>query len=287
MLFFMTKNKMLGFDIGGTNLRVGVVEEGKFLNILHEPIENQFDEQGTIDQVIKLISRAMSPGVATIGVGVPSVVDLKKGIVYDTVNIPSWKEVPLKEILESKFEVPVLINNDANCFVLGEKYFGSGQNVSNLTGLILGTGVGAGLIMNNKLVPGHNCGAGEFGMVSYLGHDYEYYCGGGNFRSLYGRDAAEAFLLASDKQPEALKIWNSYGNHLAELIKLVLYTADPESIVLGSSISKAFPFFKDSMLQSLQTFAFKNSLANLNIHVSELEYAGVLGAAYLHIDSGV
>lgn len=278
---------MLGFDIGGTNLRVGVVEEGKFLNILHEPIENQFDEQGTIDQVIKLISRAMSPGVATIGVGVPSVVDLKKGIVYDTVNIPSWKEVPLKEILESKFDVPVLINNDANCFVLGEKYFGSGQNVSNLTGLILGTGVGAGLIMNNKLVPGHNCGAGEFGMVSYLGHDYEYYCGGGNFRSLYGRDAAEAFLLASDKQPEALKIWNSYGNHLAELIKLVLYTADPESIVLGGSISKAFPFFKDSMLQSLQTFAFKNSLANLNIHVSELEYAGVLGAAYLHIDSGV
>lgn len=287
MLFFMTKNKMLGFDIGGTNLRVGVVEEGKFLNILHEPIENQFDEQGTIDQVIKLISRAMSPGVATIGVGVPSVVDLKKGIVYDTVNIPSWKEVPLKEILESKFDVPVLINNDANCFVLGEKYFGSGQNVSNLTGLILGTGVGAGLIMNNKLVPGHNCGAGEFGMVSYLGHDYEYYCGGGNFRSLYGRDAAEAFLLASDKQPEALKIWNSYGNHLAELIKLVLYTADPESIVFGGSISKAFPFFKDSMLQSLQTFAFKNSLANLNIHVSELEYAGVLGAAYLHIDSGV
>ncbi|MCD6660859.1 MAG: ROK family protein [Lentimicrobium sp.] len=283
----MTKNKMLGFDIGGTNLRVGVVEEGKFLNILHEPIENQFDEQGTIDQVIKLISRAMSPGVATIGVGVPSVVDLKKGIVYDTVNIPSWKEVPLKEILESKFDVPVLINNDANCFVLGEKYFGSGQDVSNLTGLILGTGVGAGLIMNNKLVPGHNCGAGEFGMVSYLGHDYEYYCGGGNFRSLYGRDAAEAFLLASDKQPEALKIWNSYGNHLAELIKLVLYTADPESIVLGGSISKAFPFFKDSMLQSLQTFAFKNSLANLNIHVSELEYAGVLGAAYLHIDSGV
>lgn len=287
MLFFMTKNKMLGFDIGGTNLRVGVVEEGKFLNILHEPIENQFDEQGTIDQVIKLISRAMSPGVATIGVGVPSVVDLKKGIVYDTVNIPSWKEVPLKEILESKFDVPVLINNDANCFVLGEKYFGSGQDVSNLTGLILGTGVGAGLIMNNKLVPGYNCGAGEFGMVSYLGHDYEYYCGGGNFRSLYGRDAAEAFLLASDKQPEALKIWNSYGNHLAELIKLVLYTADPESIVLGGSISKAFPFFKDSMLQSLQTFAFKNSLANLNIHVSELEYAGVLGAAYLHIDSGV
>lgn len=278
---------MLGFDIGGTNLRVGVVEEGNFLNIFHEPIGDQFDEQGTIDQVKKLISRAMSPDVATIGVGVPSVVDLKNGIVYDTVNIPSWKKVPLKDILESEFGIPVLVNNDANCFVLGEKYFGSGMNVNNLTGLILGTGVGAGLIMNNKLVPGHNCGAGEFGMVSYLGHDYEYYCGGGNFKALYGMEAAEAFHLASDNQPEALKLWNSYGNHLAELIKLVLYTADPQAIVLGGSISQAFPFFKERMLNSLQTFAFKNSLSNLNIHVSQLEYAGVLGAAYLHIDSGI
>lgn len=141
--------------------------------------------------------------------------------------------------------------------------------------------------MNNKLVPGHNCGAGEFGMVSYLGHDYEYYCGGGNFKALYGMEAAEAFHLASDNQPKALKLWNSYGTHLAELIKLVLYTADPQAIVLGGSISHAFPFFKERMLNSLQTFPFKNSLSNLNIHLSQLEYAGVLGAAYLHIDSGI
>ncbi|HPR26983.1 ROK family protein [Lentimicrobium sp.] len=283
----MTKNKMLGFDIGGTNLRAGVIENGSVLSIYHEPIGDQFDEQGTINQVIKLISLAMSPGIVSIGVGVPSVVDLKTGVVYDTVNIPSWKEVPLKDILEEKFGIPVLINNDANCFVLGEKYFGSGKNVSNLTGLILGTGVGAGLIMNNKLVPGHNCGAGEFGMVSYLEHNYEYYCGGGNFEVLYGNSAVELSGLAGAGNPEALRIWNTYGKHLAELIKLVLYTADPQSIVLGGSLSQAYPFFKESMLQSLQTFAFRNTLKNLSIHVSELEYAGVLGAACLYNDSGI
>ena len=278
---------MLGFDIGGTNLRAGVIENGSVLSIYHEPIGDQFDEQGTINQVIKLISLAMSPGIVSIGVGVPSVVDLKTGVVYDTVNIPSWKEVPLKDILEEKFGIPVLINNDANCFVLGEKYFGSGKNVSNLTGLILGTGVGAGLIMNNKLVPGRNCGAGEFGMVSYLEHNYEYYCGGGNFEVLYGNSAVELSGLAGAGNPEALRIWNTYGKHLAELIKLVLYTADPQSIVLGGSLSQAYPFFKESMLQSLQTFAFRNTLKNLSIHVSELEYAGVLGAACLYNDSGI
>ncbi len=278
---------MLGFDIGGTNLRAGVIENGSFLSIYHEPIKDQFDEQETINQVIKLISMAMLPGIVSIGVGVPSVVDLKTGVVYDTVNIPSWKEVPLKDILEKKFGIPVLINNDANCFVLGEKYFGSGKNVGNLTGLILGTGVGAGLIMNNKLVPGHNCGAGEFGMVSYLEHDYEYYCGGGNFEVLYGNSAVELSGLAGAGNPEALRIWNTYGKHLAELIKLVLYTADPQSIVLGGSLSQAYPFFKESMLQSLQTFAFRNTLKNLSIHVSELEYAGVLGAACLYNDSGI
>ncbi|GAP42459.1 sugar kinase of the NBD/HSP70 family [Lentimicrobium saccharophilum] len=278
---------MLGFDIGGTNLRAGVIENGSVLSIYREPIGDQFDEQGTINQVIKLISMAMSPGIISIGVGVPSVVDVKTGIVYDTVNIPSWKEVPLKDILEKQFGIPVLINNDANCFVLGEKYFGSGKNVSNLTGLILGTGVGAGLIMNNKLVPGHNCGAGEFGMVSYLEHDYEYYCGGGNFELLYGNSAVEISRLAGAGNPEALRIWNTYGKHLAELIKLVLYTADPQSIVLGGSLSQAYPFFKESMLQSLQTFAFRNTLKNLSIHVSELEYAGVLGAACLYNDSGI
>ncbi|MEA5109324.1 Beta-glucoside kinase [bioreactor metagenome] len=283
----MIKNKMLGFDIGGTNLRAGVIENGSFLSIYHEPIKDQFDEQETINQVIKLISMAMLPGIVSIGVGVPSVVDLKTGVVYDTVNIPSWKEVPLKDILEKKFGIPVLINNDANCFVLGEKYFGSGKNVGNLTGLILGTGVGAGLIMNNKLVPGHNCGAGEFGMVSYLEHDYEYYCGGGNFEVLYGNSAVELSGLAGAGNPEALRIWNTYGKHLAELIKLVLYTADPQSIVLGGSLSQAYPFFKESMLQSLQTFAFRNTLKNLSIHVSELEYAGVLGAACLYNDSGI
>jgi len=276
---------MLGFDIGGTNLRVGVVEDGRILNIFREKIEDQHNEQGTIDQVTGMISRAMSAEVLSIGVGVPSLVDPQEGIVYDTINIPSWKEVPLKKILSEKFNVPVFINNDANCFVLGEKYFGAGKYIQNLIGLILGTGVGAGLVMNNKLLAGHNCGAGEFGMTYYLGHDFEYYCGGGNFEILYGQSAAHTYNQALSGDPSALNTWHTYGKHLAELIKLVLYSIDPQSIVIGGSLSQAYPFFSESMKKSMQSFAFKNSLKNLSIHVSTLEYAGVLGAASLYTDS--
>ena len=69
----------------------------------------------------------------------------------------------MKRIIEKKFKVPVSINNDANCFALGEKHFGKKYN--NMVGLIIGTGVGAGIIINGKLYCGHNCGAGEFGSI--------------------------------------------------------------------------------------------------------------------------
>lgn len=283
----MLKNKLLGFDIGGTNLRVGLVEEGRILNVFQESIADKNNEQGTLDQVINMIGQVMTPEVVSIGVGVPSVVDLNTGIVYDTVNIPSWKKVPLKDLLTKAFGKPVFINNDANCFALGEKHFGIGKNIQNLTGLIIGTGVGAGLIMNNKLVSGHNCGAGEFGMAAYLGHDYEYFCGGANFETLYGHSAVDAYNLALSGDPDALNLWSIYGSHLAELIKLILYTSDPQLIVLGGSLSQAYTFFSSSLKQSLQSFAYKNSLKNLSIHISELENAGVLGAASLYSDSNI
>src|SRR5690606_24955530 len=119
---------------------------------------------------------------------VPSVVDVDKGIVYDVQNIPSWKEVPLKAIMEERYGVPVQVNNDANCFALGEKYFGQGRDSKAFIGLTLGTGLGAGIILNDKLYAGPNCGAGEFGMVPYLDYHYEYYASGQFFTLLHHTD---------------------------------------------------------------------------------------------------
>ena len=87
----------------------------------------------------------------------------KEGIVIDVLNIPSWKEVPLKKILEDRFQKPVWLNNDSNCFALGEYHFGKGQGYSNMLGVTIGTGLGTGIILNGKLCSGANGGAGEFG----------------------------------------------------------------------------------------------------------------------------
>ena len=74
----------------------------------------------------------------------PGIIEVDRGIVYDIVNIPSWKEVFLKDKLEVHFKYPVYVNNDTNCFALGEKYFGKARGYQNVMGITLGTGFGAG-----------------------------------------------------------------------------------------------------------------------------------------------
>jgi glucokinase len=112
------------------------------------------------------------------------------------VNIPSWQRVPLKELLEKEFEVPVSVNNDVNCFALGEHQFGLAQGIKHVVCVSAGTGLGAGIIINHQLFNGNNCGAGEIGLLPYLDHNIEYYASGNLFflipllkrhtRKLYG-----------------------------------------------------------------------------------------------------
>lgn len=116
-------NIIVGVDVGGTNMRAGLVAYGRLKQIESCKISNAHDEQRTIDQLLELIAKLVDNKTAAIGIGVPSVVDIENGIVYDTANIPSWKAVPLRDILHKAFKIPVFINNDANCFALGEKAF--------------------------------------------------------------------------------------------------------------------------------------------------------------------
>jgi glucokinase len=109
---------------------------------------------------------------------VPSIVNRKEGIVYDVQNIRAPQEVYLKEILEKEIKVPVYLDNDANCFALGEYRFGAGQGSKHLVGLTIGTGMGAGIINDGFLLKDANGGAGEFGIIPYLDAGYESYCSG-------------------------------------------------------------------------------------------------------------
>ena len=184
----------IGIDLGGTNIRVGLVENGSLVRkeVVTCPSKATYEE--VLGRLEGLIDRVMCPEVAGIGVGVPSVVDSEEGIVYNVANIPSWTEVPLKRLLQERFSVPVYINNDSNCFALGVKLFGEGRKYRNLVGMTIGTGVGTGIIINGELYSGQNTGAGEIGSLPYLSHDFEHYCSSGFFVRYYnltGKEAAE------------------------------------------------------------------------------------------------
>lgn len=285
----MAKRAIIGVDLGGTNARAGVVRDRRLGDVESIPIDPAGSADEVLDQVLGLIDRT-SPaegGVGALGVGVPSVVDIETGTVRDVQNIPSWKEVPLKSILEERYSVPVLVNNDANCFALGEKHFGKGIGHGSLVGLILGTGFAGGIIIDGKLYPGVNCGAGEFGMIPYLDSIYEHYCAGQFFPRRLGQAGAEVYRQAVAGDREALAILKEFGHHVGEGIKTILFAYDPEIIILGGSVRKAFRFFEETMWASIRAFAFPNSIESLKIVVSELEHVAILGAAALHYEPDI
>lgn len=279
--------KILGIDLGGTNVRVGLVEDYSLKEVAACPVSTDKEQDVVLSEICALIDRLADKEISGIGVGVPSVVDLERGIVYDVQNIPSWKEVPLKDILEKKYSVPVYINNDANCFAAGEKYFGKMKDCRNGVGIIVGTGLGAGIIADGRLYSGTNCGAGEFGMIPYKDNIFEYYCSGQFFKNEFNTSGQVVYNKALAGDLEALRMFSLLGTHLGNAIKVVLYTYDPEVIVLGGSVSKAFCFFKESMWKAVSGFAYKNSLKKLVIEPSELDQVALLGAAALYYDANI
>jgi len=277
--------KVIGIDLGATNIRGAVVNGEDISEIISRRIQTKGTEEQVLEDVYSLIDALIDSEVKAVGIGVPSVVDVKLGIVYDVVHIPSWKEVRLKEILEKKYNVTVFVNNDANCFALGEYYFGKGKGVEDMIGLTIGTGLGAGVIINNHLYAGKNCGAGEFGMVDYLDNNYEFYCSGSFFQNVYGLNGEDVFKRAKNGDQEALKLYGELGMHLGNAIKMILYTYDTGLIILGGSVQLAFEFFEKAMWERIQTFGFPKSIEQLEVKTSALENAGILGAAALYFDA--
>ncbi|TMI86290.1 MAG: ROK family protein, partial [Bacteroidetes bacterium] len=170
----MSKEIILGIDLGGTNIRGGLVSENSLSSILSQRVTSDGSVEQVLQELFAVTDKLFDNSVKAIGIGVPGLVDTEKGIVYDVVNIPSWKEVPLRGLIQDRYSVPVLINNDANCFALGEFYFGKGKGTDSMVGLTIGTGLGSGIILNKKLYEGKHGGAGEFGMIDYLDKYVEY-----------------------------------------------------------------------------------------------------------------
>jgi glucokinase len=272
---------VLGIDIGGTYLKIGRVENGVIVKQTFSSVDSKATEEETLFSLFEAIDSIINSDVSAIGIGVPAVVDPITGVVYDVQNIPSWKEVALKEIVEQRYNIPVFLNNDANCFALGEKIFGKGKNHENFIGLSIGTGIGMGVIINNALHNGVLCGAGEVGMLPYKGSIIEEYSSSHFFLNNYNLSAEELSQSAAEGNETALQAYAEFGFHLGECIKSILYMYAPEAIIIGGSISKAFPYFKKTIAVSLQTFAYQKQIQNLKIETSNYDGIAILGAASL------
>ena len=278
-------DSIVGVDLGGTNVRAARVRDGAILARAVRTVPSTAAADVVLDVVLATVAEVIDGSVAGIGCCVPSVVDVERGIVYTVAHIPSWRKVPLKDAFEERFERPTFINNDANAFAVGELHFGSGRGFRHLVGVTLGTGLGAGVVIGGRLYSGANCGAGEIGAISYRDGTIEQYCASHFFLREAGVGGDVLCGRAERGDPEALHVFHAYGREVGHAIMTVLYAYDPELIVLGGSIARAFAYFEAGMRERLADFAYQHALARLKIVRSELADAALLGAAALYLDA--
>lgn len=270
-------------DLGGTSIRAMRIGDTTPIGNIKKA---RCHSDGTVDDVIRqiegLIECFSTKDISQICIAVPSVVDVHKGIVYDVTNIPSWHEVHLKDIIQEHFGIETLVDNDANCFALGEQYYGEGRDFNNFIGITLGTGLGSGIIIDKKLYRGNNADAGEIGSLPYLNSDFEHYTSSLFFiqkSTLTGEQLAEA---AAKGDTSALSIWHEFGKHLGHLLQAVLLTYDPEAILLGGGLSNVSSLYESEMKESLANgFPYSNTLNHIHIIFTKLQNANLLGASKL------
>lgn len=274
---------ILGVDLGGTNLGLGLVDNGRVIEMRSVPsFAPSASMEETLEYMAEQISAMMSPGVSRIGVGVPSVVDLKEGIVYDAANIPSWKEVHLKAFLEERFGVPVNVNNDANCYAMGA--YGTYPDDAKpevLVTVTLGTGIGIGVVDHGRLVCGVNCGAGELGYIDYKDGCLEEYCSR-QFFDRHGVKPHEASAAALAGDAESIELFNDFGRNLGHALMILMYAYDPSHIVLGGGIANALELFRGAMEEYVsERFPFPANFKKLRIDVKTGNEIPIIGASLL------
>ncbi|MCU0644607.1 MAG: ROK family protein, partial [bacterium] len=178
---------------------------------------------------------------AGIGIGSPGPLDLEKGIILEAPNLPTLHFFPLRKRLENYFQKPVKINNDGNCFVLGEAWFGAAQHASIVCGLTLGTGCGCGIVMNRKIFAGATGTAAEIWCAPYLDSTVEEYGSAKSIRRIYkqlsGKDSEAKLIydLASKGEKMALNAWSEFGFHVGKIVAVMVNILDPDVVVIGGS----------------------------------------------------
>ncbi|MBN4052587.1 ROK family protein [bacterium AH-315-K20] len=171
-----TQQPIVGIDLGGTNMQVGVVRAdaretgaaGAILGTYRQKTKAADGFDAIIDRLFTAVERACEDAgvriadLGGVGIGAPGAVDPNTGVVHEAVNL-RWTDLPLAQILTERFGVPTVVDNDVNAALYGEWVLGAAQGAQEVLGVWVGTGIGGALILNGQLYRGHNLTAGEFG----------------------------------------------------------------------------------------------------------------------------
>lgn len=271
---------VIGVDIGGSKIAAGIVKKKRVLKKIVVPTPQT--KKVLIDSIIEVISQFSDEKIKGIGIGVAGHID-KKGNWLKSPNIACVKNLPLKKIIEKRFRKKARINNDANCFALAEAIHGRGRNKKIVFGLILGTGTGGGIIIDKRIIEGSDFMAGEIGAIPYKESHVELYCSGKFIKRM-----ARKYRLTKTSPKEvdemaksnskAKRIYEQFGDHVGYLLFVVIQILDPDIIVIGGGLSKAWPLFSKNMFR----FRYLHGKPRTKVVRSKLGGdAGIIGAAAL------
>ena len=184
------KKWVIGVDLGGTNIVVGVLPidggDGNVLALKSEPTCPERGAKYVVDKIVQLIEEARAEVAAQfggtradcagLGIGAPGPLDRKAGTVIQSPNL-GWRNFPLRDLIGNAVELPAVLDNDANCATYGEWWLGAGRNVDTLIGITLGTGIGGGIVLHGEIFHGVSDAAGEIGHMTIEANGRKCPCG--------------------------------------------------------------------------------------------------------------
>ncbi|MFC4303940.1 ROK family glucokinase [Cohnella boryungensis] len=315
----MSEALFVGVDLGGTAIKVGLCNATGDLLRTHEgPTQAADGPDAVLANIATYVKELVPPGtpeweaVEGVGIGIAGFLNIPEGIINFSPNLP-FKDVPAKRIMEEKLDKPVKINNDANVAALGEAWGGAGRGVPHCVCYTLGTGVGGGIILHNRLIEGSTGMAGELGHQSIVADLEAIQCGCGKMGCLetvssatgiirMAKDAVqrgdrttlshvEGELTAKDVidaakagDEVAQRIVSRAAFYLGKSMAAVAVVVNPQRFIIGGGVSKAGEFLFAQIREVFNKLTHDNARAGVEIVAAELgNNAGVVGAAGLFL----
>ncbi|MBA2380128.1 MAG: ROK family protein [Blastocatellia bacterium] len=299
---------VLAADLGGTNLRLGVVDEsGAIIARTQQSTPNPRDGVAIVDAICKLAEGLIGEAgpVRMFGIAAPAVIDQSTATVTASPNIPGLNGMRLAEVVGSRLSIAATLENDANAAAVGEHWLGSLAGATNAVCVTLGTGVGGGLILNGKLFTGADGTAGEIGHICVEPDGVSCECGSRGCLEQYASAAAiirmselesgrgvfalgerltsqSIYEAARGGDQSALQIFNAAGFYIGVALAGIVNALNPEVISIGGGVAEAWNLFIHETRRQIDLRAFQQPAKRVKLVRSRLgDNAGLLGAAKL------